>query len=114
VLGDGNQSKPYLHVRDCVDAMLFGFEHAAERLNVFNVAPEGATTVRSLAELCVKSSPHPAAGIVYAGGERGWRGDIPHSRLDAAALASLGYRLPRSSDEAAQLGVSELVREIFS
>jgi len=113
VLGDGNQSKPYIHVSDCVDAMLFGFEHAADPLNVFNVAPEGATTVRSLAELCVASSPDPAARIVYSGGQRGWPGDIPHSRLDASALAALGYRLPRSSDEAARLGVSELAREIF-
>ncbi len=113
VLGDGQQSKPYLHVSDCVDAMLFGFEHAADPLNVFNVAPEGATAVRSLAELCVACSPNPGASIVYSGGQRGWRGDIPHSRLDASALAALGYRLPRSSDEAAALGVSELAREIF-
>jgi UDP-glucose 4-epimerase len=113
VLGDGNQSKPYVHVSDCVDAMLFGFEHAADPLNVFNVAPEGASTVRSLAELCVAYSRNPAAGIVYSGGQRGWRGDIPHSRLDASALAALGYSLPRSSDQAVELGVRELAREIF-
>jgi UDP-glucose 4-epimerase len=113
VLGDGNQSKPYIYVSDCVDAMLFGFEHAADPLNVFNVAPEGASTVRSLAERCVACSPSPGASIVYSGGQRGWRGDIPHSRLDSSALAGLGYSLPRSSDEAVQLGVSELAREIF-
>jgi UDP-glucose 4-epimerase len=114
VLGDGNQSKPYLHVSDCVDAMLFGFEHAADPLNVFNVAPEGATSVRGIAEKCVSCSPNPAATIAYSGGQRGWRGDIPHSRLDASALGALGYTLPRSSDEAVQLGVAELAREIFA
>jgi UDP-glucose 4-epimerase len=113
VLGDGNQSKPYVYVGDCVDAMLFGFEHAADPLNIFNVAPEGASTVRSLAELCVACSGNPGARIVYSGGQRGWRGDIPHSRLDSSALATLGYSLPRSSDQALQLGVSELAREIF-
>lgn len=114
VLGDGNQSKPYVHVADCVDAMLFGFEHAAEPLNVFNVAPEGASTVRYLAEQCVAASGNPAASIVYTGGQRGWRGDIPHSRLDSSALAALGYRLSRSSDEAVKLGVRELAQEILS
>lgn len=113
VLGDGQQSKPYLHVTDAVDAMLYGFEHAADPLNVFNVAPDGASTVRSIAELCVKRSPNPSANILYTGGQRGWRGDVPHSRLDSSALAALGYRLPRSSDEAVELGVHELAREIF-
>ena len=113
VLGDGQQSKPYLHVADAVDAMLYGFEHAADPLNVFNVAPPDATTVRSIAELCVACSKNPGATIAYGTAQRGWRGDIPHSRLDASALAALGYSLPRSSDEAVKLGVSELSREIF-
>ena len=113
VLGDGQQSKPYLHVADAVDAMLYGFEHAADPLNVFNVAPPDATTVRSIAELCVACSKNPAASIAYGTAQRGWRGDVPHSRLDASALAALGYSLPRSSDEAVKLGVSELSREIF-
>ncbi len=112
VLGDGLQSKPHVHVTDAVDAMLFGFEHAAEPLNVFNVAPADATTVRSVAELCVAHSQNPQANIVYTGGPRGWLGDIPHSRLDGSALAALGYTLPRSSDEAVKLGVAELAREI--
>jgi UDP-glucose 4-epimerase len=113
VLGDGNQSKPYVYVADAVEAMLFGFEHAADPLNVFNVAPPDATTVRSIAELCVASSRNPGASILYGGGQRGWRGDVPHSRLDAAALTALGYTLPRSSDDAVRLGVSELSQEIL-
>lgn len=114
VLGDGNQSKPYVYVGDCVDAMLYGFEHAAEPLNVFNVAPEGGTPVRRVAEQCVACSPNPAASIVFSGGQRGFRGDIPHSRLDGAALAALGHVWPRSSDQAVDFGVAELAREIFA
>ncbi len=113
VLGDGDQSKPYVYVADAVDAMLFGFEHAADPLNIYNVAPADATSVRRVAEMCVAHSKQPQANIIYSGGQRGWRGDIPHSRLDASALAALGYVLPRSSDEAVQLGVSELSREIL-
>ncbi|HXK18164.1 MAG TPA: NAD-dependent epimerase/dehydratase family protein [Polyangiaceae bacterium] len=113
VLGDGSQSRPYLHVADAVEAMLFGFEHAADPLNVFNVAPPDATTVSRIAELCVAHSTNPNASILYGGGQRGWRGDIPHLRLDATALAALGFALSRGSDDAIQLGVSELSREIF-
>jgi UDP-glucose 4-epimerase len=57
VLGDGRQSKPYLHVWDCADGMLFGLDHATERLNVHNLAPEDATSVTRIAELCVGMSP---------------------------------------------------------
>jgi UDP-glucose 4-epimerase len=114
VLGDGNQSKPYLYVAEAVEAMLFGFEHAADPLNIYNVAPPDASTVRVIAELCVAHCPNPRASIVYSGGQRGWRGDVPHSRLDASALTQLGYAVSRSSDQAAQLGVAELSREIFS
>ena len=113
VLGDGNQSKPYVYVTDAVDALLFGFEHAAEPLNVFNVSPQGASTVRSVAEKCVAHCKNPSATILYTGGQRGWRGDVPHSRLDGSALLALGYALPRGSDEAVDLGVRELAREIF-
>jgi len=94
--------------------MLFGFEHAADPLNIYNVAPPDATTVRALAELCVAHSKNPAASIVYTGGQRGWRGDVPHSRLDGTALAELGYVLPRDSEAAVKLGVSELAQEIYS
>lgn len=113
VLGDGNQSRPYIHVGDAVDAMLFGFEHAADSLNIFNVAPPDATSVSRIAELCVAHSSNPAANILYTGGQRGWRGDVPHSRLDASALTALGFALSRGSDDAVRLGVNELSREIF-
>lgn len=113
VLGDGHQSKPYLHVSDAVEAMLFGFEHAADPLSIFNVAPPDATTVKTLAELCVAHSTNPQAHITFGSGQRGWRGDVPHSRLDASALAELGFAIKRTSDEAARLGVFELAREIM-
>jgi UDP-glucose 4-epimerase len=113
VLGDGHQSKPFVYVIDAVEAMLFGFEHAADPLNVFNVAPPDASTVSRVAELCVACSPNPGARIVYGSGQRGWRGDVPHSRLDSSALAALGFSLTRTSDEAVSLGVSELSREIL-
>jgi len=114
VLGDGNQSKPYVYVEDCVDALLFGFEHAAQPLNIYNVAPYDATPVSSVAELCVACSPGPRARIVYTGGKRGWPGDVPQSRLNATRLTELGYTLPRTSDQAVKHGVPLLAREVFS
>ncbi|WP_437627413.1 NAD-dependent epimerase/dehydratase family protein [Sorangium sp. So ce321] len=113
VLGDGRQSKPYLDVRDCAEGILFGFDHARERLNIFNLAPEDATSVSRIAALCVAASPYPDAVIRYQGGERGWPGDVPRSRMDPGKLASLGFRVRHTSDEAVRMAVEALASEVF-
>ncbi|WP_437931993.1 NAD-dependent epimerase/dehydratase family protein [Sorangium sp. So ce291] len=113
VLGDGRQSKPYLDVRDCAEGILFGFDHARERLNIFNLAPEDATSVSRIAALCVAASPYPDAVIRYLGGERGWPGDVPRSRMDPGKLASLGFRVRHTSDEAVRMAVEALASEVF-
>ncbi|WP_437321300.1 NAD-dependent epimerase/dehydratase family protein [Sorangium sp. So ce385] len=113
VLGDGRQSKPYLDVRDCAEGILFGFDRAGERLNIFNLAPEDATSVSRIAELCVAASPYPDAVIRYQGGERGWPGDVPRSRMDPGKLAALGFRVRHTSDEAVRMAVEVLASEVF-
>jgi UDP-glucose 4-epimerase len=113
VLGDGRQSKPYVHVTDCVAGILFGLEHANEPLNVLNLAPRDFTTVQRIAELCIAHSPFPNAGIRFTGGERGWPGDVPTSRLDPSKLESLGFRVSRSSDQAVAEAVRALAQEVF-
>lgn len=115
VLGDGRQSKPYLHVTDCAAGMLFGLDHTppAERLAIYNLAPTDTTPVSRIAELCVKASPYPDARIEYAGGDRGWPGDVPRSRMDPGKLAALGFRVRMSSDEAVAAAVSALAQQVF-
>jgi len=116
VLGDGAQEKPYLHVEDCVAGMLFAVDHAVrvgERLGIYNLAPEDTTTVTTIAALCVKHSPYPTASIRYTGGDRGWKGDVPRSRMRPDKLAALGFRVRHTSDEAVELAIRALAREVF-
>jgi UDP-glucose 4-epimerase len=113
VLGDGKQSKPYLFVTDCADGILFGFDHATERLNIHNLAPTDTTSVARIAELCVAASPYPSATIRYTGGDRGWPGDVPRSFMSPEKLARLGFRVRHSSDEAVRLAVEALAKEVF-
>jgi UDP-glucose 4-epimerase len=119
VLGDGRQAKPYLYVTDCVAGMLYGLAHAGRgsdpkaRLSVFNLGPADFTSVRRIAELCVAHSPYPQAEIRYTGGDRGWPGDVPQSRLKPDRLAALGFRVRHTSDEAVAMAVAALVKEVF-
>lgn len=115
VLGDGRQSKPYLHVHDCADGILFGLDRAPADapLSVFNLAPPDTTSVARIAELCVAASPYPGALIRYTGGDRGWPGDVPRSRMDPGRLAALGFRVRHTSDDAVRLAVEALAAEVF-
>jgi len=71
VLGDGSQEKPYFHVSELVDAMLFITERAAEPMNCFNLGTSNsATTVRYIAEAVVRRLS-PGATIRYTGGKKG-------------------------------------------
>lgn len=113
VLGDGRQTKPYLHVTDCAAGLLYVLDHAPEALNVYNLAPSDWTSVARIAEHCVAASPNPGARIEYSGGTQGWRGDVPTSRLVSDKLNALGFRLRYTSDEAVGMAVREVAREVF-
>jgi UDP-glucose 4-epimerase len=107
VLGDGKQEKPYLHVNELVDAMLWIREKSGERLNCFNVAPEGkATTVRFIAEAAVRAAS-PGAKIRYTGGARGWVGDVPRFSYNTEKLRALGWKPKLDSDAAVELAIRE-------
>jgi UDP-glucose 4-epimerase len=120
VLGNGRQAKPYLHVTDCVAGILFVLDnghregHAhAERLAIFNLAPPDSTTVTRIAELCVAASPNKAARIQYGTTPQGWPGDVPKSLLKPDRLATLGFRVRYTSDDAVSHAVAEVAREVF-
>lgn len=113
VLGDGRQAKPYLHVSDCVAGMWFGYTRSRAEVNCFNLAVEGATPVREIAETVLLEAGLAGTPIEYAGGERGWPGDVPQVQLDGRRLAALGWRASRSSGEAVKRGVRELVGQYF-
>jgi UDP-glucose 4-epimerase len=90
VLGDGTQRKGYLHVEDCVEAMLFAAEHAKEPVNVFNLAPVDTISVAEIAQRVVAAAG-TGARIEYTGGARGWAGDVPRQHLAIDRLVRLGF-----------------------
>lgn len=111
VLGDGKQEKPYLHVSELVEAMVFIQQHALQRLNCFNIGTDGtATTVASIAETVVRHFA-PGAGIRYVGGAQGWPGDVPRFQYSIERLRRLGWAPRLSSEAAVERAVRELAQE---
>jgi UDP-glucose 4-epimerase len=110
VLGDGTQQKPYLHVGNLVEAMLFITDNAKDKVNYFNVGPEDNVSVRTMAEEVVAQAA-PGAKIVYGKDGRGWVGDVPKFTYSTAKLRQLGWGAQKTSPEAVKLAVSEIVAE---
>src|SRR5260370_12781674 len=78
VLGDGKQSKPYLYVRDLIDAMLTAWDKADAPFAVYHAAGLGTTSVREIAEIVVAAAGRADTRVVVTGGDRGWPGDVPY------------------------------------
>ncbi|UCG95103.1 MAG: NAD-dependent epimerase/dehydratase family protein [archaeon] len=95
VLGDGKQTKSYLHVDDCTDAMLFATENAGDKINIFNIGSPDTVTVKEIAELVIERKS-PGASIRYTGGKQGWRGDVTKFLLSIEKLKKLGW-VPQST-----------------
>ena len=112
ILGNGKQAKPYLHVTDCIDGMIFGFENVNDRVNYFNLACEGATPVDTLADTVIKHMNLTGVRKHYTGGEIGWVGDVSQVRLDHRKLERLGWSSRYTSDESVEKGVEELLLQI--
>ena len=111
VLGDGSQQKPYMHVDDLIDAMLFIVMRADERFNVFNIAPDDdGVTVRFIAET-VCDIVAPRAEIRFGTGDRGWVGDVPKFRYSTARLERLGWRPKLSSADAVRRAAREIAAQ---
>ena len=108
ILGDGSQQKPYLHVDDCINGMVFALGQAKEPLNIFNLGPSSSTSVATIASMVVKAMGLEGVEFQYTGGSQGWAGDIPQVRLDTGRMSRLGWQPKYTSDEA----VARAVREI--
>ena len=113
VLGNGSQRKPYLHVEDLVDAMIFISEMASERYNVFNIGPrDDGVSVQFIAE-AVRDRVAPTAEIHYGTADRGWVGDVPRFRYSTDRLRELGWSPKLGSREAVLKAVDQIaVQEI--
>jgi UDP-glucose 4-epimerase len=91
VLGDGMQRKSYLHVQDCVSAMLYAIERPVENVHIFNLGTDEYCQVNdSIRWICGHLGLNPK--LTYSGGQRGWPGDSPFIFLDCSKIRALGWQ----------------------
>jgi UDP-glucose 4-epimerase len=113
ILGDGSQSKSYIHVDDVVNAVLLAREKTVKPFEVYNVATGDYITVTEIAELAadVVGVPRRDVTFEYAGGDRGWKGDVPVMRLNTDRIKSLGWTCRRTSRQALCISMGSMLND---
>ena len=109
VLGDGRQSKSYIHVADVVEAVLLAADRTSVPVATYNVATGDYMTVGEIAHMAldVMGLDPQTTKLEFTGSDRGWKGDIPVVRLSTKRLRGLGWSNARSTRaaDAGLLGV---------
>jgi len=112
ILGDGRQSKSYIHVSDVVSAVLHANVHEMDDFKTFNVATGDYITVNEIAEVAVEIvGLENTPTFEYTGGNRGWKGDVPVVRLNTDRIKDLGWRCQLSTREALKQSISSLLKD---
>lgn len=109
IYGDGQQSKPYIHIHDILAA--FDLIEASQEApyEVFNVGSEDHLTVHEIADIVCSVMGLNDVEYRFTGGARGWKADVPIYRLDSSRVRGRGWANQRGSREA----VTEAVRSML-
>lgn len=109
ILGNGKQRKSYLHVKDCINAILTALEAVEDQFAIFNLGVDQYCEVHnSVAWIASEMQATPTYS--YSGGDRGWIGDNPFIFLDCSRIRDLGWKPQYTIEE----GVRETLRWLMA
>lgn len=111
ILGDGTQSKSYIHVDDVVGGIQYFVGADSEPYTYYHLATGDYVTVKEIADLIVAEMGLSDVAYSYTGGSRGWKGDVPVVRFDLQKTRSRGWQVQRSSREALRQSVRAMIEE---
>jgi UDP-glucose 4-epimerase len=113
ILGDGQQSKSYIHVDDVIDAVLLAHRATSQSFEVYNVATGDYITVTEIAELAIEIAGLAAdqVQLEYTGGDRGWKGDVPVVRLNIDRIRALGWAAKHDTRQALRVSLDALAAD---
>jgi len=106
VLGNGEQCKPYVYVKDLVAGIQYIIQHSNESYNVYMLGTDTRTKVKEIATMVIEEMGLNAT-IRYTGGDRGWIGDVPEFRYDLTKVNTLGWKAAYTSNGAVRLAIQK-------
>lgn len=106
--------KSYVHVKDCIRAMIAAAEGSTERVDVFNIGSIDKTYVKEIADIVVDEMGLDEVYYRWTGGVdggRGWKGDVKVMLLSTEKLRRLGWGPELSSSEAVRKAARAVLNE---
>jgi len=100
ILGDGNQMRSYLDIRDCIGATLAA-SNSAKTYDVYTVGSERWTSVDEIAKMVTNAMGLEHVKLEHTGGKIGWKGDVDRILMDVYKIKKLGWK--------SEIGVEESV-----
>lgn len=111
ILGDGNQTKPYVYVKDLIEAIIRFTEDIKLGVEIYNLGVSGATSVRKIADIICEELGLENVRYEFSGGESGWKGDVPQFQYCLDKIHKMGWNARHTSDEAVRETVRDAIRE---
>lgn len=105
ILGDGLQQKDFINIDDCLDGILFVFQHSKDSINVFNLSSGTTTSVNKIAKMILEEMDLKNVQLKYTGGKSGWPGDAPMVHFDISKIKRLGWIPKYTSDESVRMAI---------
>ncbi|MDI6708390.1 MAG: NAD-dependent epimerase/dehydratase family protein [Candidatus Thermoplasmatota archaeon] len=102
IIGNGEQVKSFLALEDCIDGIMFAYEKANKKINIYNLGTDEDIKIKKLADIVVEELNLKNVKYRFTGGIRGWVGDAPVVRLSIERIKKLGWE-PR-------VGIEEAIR----
>jgi len=107
VLGNGSQTKQYLHVGDLIDAMIFINKKDNSKFNIYNISSgDKGISVKKIVNLFVKLNKI-APKIIYGKKNFGWKGDVPKFKFNINKINKLGWKSKSNSEFAVKKAILE-------
>jgi UDP-glucose 4-epimerase len=112
ILGNGKQSKSYIHVNDVVNALLLFETKSWTGYDYYNVATEDYITVEEIANIVSEKLALKNVKYIFQGGERGWKGDVPIVRFNSQKIRDLGWSNLDSSYSALANSIDSIIDDV--
>lgn len=108
ILGDGSQTKSYLHLDDCLDASILAIERTEKGVEPWNIGSDDKLNVKTIADIV--SSEMGLKNVKYKfGGGQAWAGDIKIMLLATEKIRSFGWKPKLNSEQAVRKAVRQML-----